>query len=68
MTPSPLAQAYDELLHTDKAADMREQELMRMKMGVAYRIGDVQTARKLADKLKPDAVREAEAARAVRGP
>ena len=48
--------AYNELKYTqrDKIGDMREQEMMRMQMGLAYRTGDHTTASKLAERLKPD--------------
>lgn len=51
-----LREAYNELKYTarDKIGDMKEQELMRMQMGLAYRTGDHETAAKLAERLKPD--------------
>ncbi len=52
--PAPPRQAYEDLLTSNKAEDMREQQLLRMKMGLAYRTGDVEEARKIAEKLKPD--------------
>lgn len=60
-----LKQAYNELKYTapDKAADMREQGMLRMQMQMAYRTGDHDTANKLAERLKPDEQKEAEAAR-----
>ncbi|KAA6421923.1 MAG: hypothetical protein FRX49_08242 [Trebouxia sp. A1-2] len=60
-----LKQAYNELKYTapDKAADMREQDMLRMQMQMAYRTGDHDTANKLAERLKPDEQKEAEAAR-----
>ena len=60
-----LKQAYIELKYTapDKAADMREQHLLRTQMHMAYRTGDHDTANRLAERLKPDAQKEAEAAR-----
>ena len=47
-------EAYAILKSGDRAADMREQELLRARMKLAYRTGDHQTAQKLADKLRPD--------------
>jgi hypothetical protein len=51
-----VADAYNALKYTDtgKADDMREQQLMRLQMRQAYRVGDHATAEKLANKLKPD--------------
>lgn len=49
-----LRAAYAELQTTDKARDMREQELMRARMGLAYRMGDTNEAQRLAAKLAPD--------------
>ena len=37
-----------------KAQDMREQELMRMQMQQAYRLGDSEKAKQLKGRLKPD--------------
>lgn len=51
-----LQQAYDELVHTDKAADMREQQLLRAEMALAYRTGDHAKAERLALRLAPDEV------------
>ena len=49
-----LRTAYEELKTTDKAEAMREQELMRAKMALAYRVGDQKEAARLAERLKPD--------------
>ena len=51
-----MREAYNELKYTarDKIGDMREQEMLRMQMGLAYRTGDHTTASKLAERLKPD--------------
>jgi hypothetical protein len=49
-----LRAAYEELQTTDKAQAMREQELMRAKMALAYRTGDQKEAARLAERLKPD--------------
>ncbi len=55
-----LREAYNELKYTapDKAADMREQELLRMQMSLAYRTGDHEKATRLQDRLRPDDQRE----------
>lgn len=60
-----LKQAYNELKYTapDKAADMREQDLLRIQMQMAYRTGDHDTAKRLAERLKSDEQKEAEAAK-----
>eukprot|EP00890_Picochlorum_soloecismus_P002744 jgi/Picsp_1/3470/NSC_06308-R1_nucleic acid binding len=49
-----LRQAYTELKSSSKAQDMREQELLRAKMDLAYRTGDQKEAERLAERLKPD--------------
>lgn len=49
-----LRAAYEELQTTDKARDMREQELLRARMGLAYRMGDTAEAHRLAARLAPD--------------
>ena len=49
-----LRQAYEEMKTTDKAAAMREQELLRAKMALAYRTGNTKEAARLAERLKPD--------------
>ena len=49
-----LRAAYEDLQTTDKAQAMREQELMRAKMALAYRTGDQKEAARLAERLKPD--------------
>lgn len=49
-----LQYAYNELKYTDKAQDMREQELLRAQMTLAYRTGDHAKAERLADRLRPD--------------
>jgi hypothetical protein len=55
VTPHLSLQAYYKELHTTaKAEDMREQELMRAKMSLAYRTGDHREAARLAERLKPD--------------
>lgn len=56
---------YLELKHRapGKAEDMREQELLRSQMALAYRTGDRDKAAQIAERLKPDEVKEREAAR-----
>ncbi|KAL6780723.1 hypothetical protein ACKKBF_B12010 [Auxenochlorella protothecoides x Auxenochlorella symbiontica] len=49
-----LKAAYGELHTTDKAKAMREQELMRAQMTLAYRMGDHSEAQRLAARLAPD--------------
>lgn len=49
-----LAEAYNLLKHTDRAKDMREQELLRAEMALAYKTGDKERAQKLFDRLQPD--------------
>ncbi|KAK9836123.1 hypothetical protein WJX81_003270 [Elliptochloris bilobata] len=51
-----LRDAYNELKYTaaGKVADMREQEMTRMQMNLAYRTADFGTARKLQSRLAPD--------------
>lgn len=49
-----LRQAYSDLKSSSKAQDMREQELLRAKMDLAYRTGDQKEAQRLAERLKPD--------------
>ncbi|KAI7841757.1 hypothetical protein COHA_004623 [Chlorella ohadii] len=48
-----LKQAYQELQTTDKAKDMREQQLLRSQMELAYKTGDRKKAEKLAALLAP---------------
>lgn len=51
--PPPLPQAYEELKTTDKAKDMREQQLLRSQLDLAYKTGDRAKAEKLAALLAP---------------
>jgi hypothetical protein len=51
--PSCVPQAYNELRTTDKAKDMREQQMLRSQMELAYKTGDHKKAEKLAELLKP---------------
>lgn len=53
-------QAYAELKYSDKAKDMREQELLRAQAALAYKTGDTATAQKLMDRLAPDDKRKDE--------
>ena len=59
------ATRYLELKHRapGKAEDMREQELLRSQMALAYRTGDRDKAAQIQERLKPDEVKEREAAR-----
>jgi len=55
-----LQQAYEELqAHGDKAKDMREQEMLRLQMQVAYKTGDAKKAQKLLERLMPDEEKKA---------
>ncbi|GMH39198.1 hypothetical protein BSKO_07096 [Bryopsis sp. KO-2023] len=47
-------EAYEEMRRGEKAEDMREQELLRLQMSLAYKTGDTRTVEKLADRLRPD--------------
>eukprot|EP00879_Flechtneria_rotunda_P025828 GHRR01027480.1.p1 GENE.GHRR01027480.1~~GHRR01027480.1.p1 ORF type:complete len:361 (+),score=132.96 GHRR01027480.1:358-1440(+) len=49
-----LNEAYNLLKHTDRAKDMREQELLRAEMALAYKTGDTAKAQKLYERLLPD--------------
>ncbi|KDD71909.1 hypothetical protein H632_c4190p0, partial [Helicosporidium sp. ATCC 50920] len=51
------AEAYAELRTGDKAAAMKEQELLRAQMNLAYRTGNREEAQKLAARLAPDEAR-----------
>ena len=53
-THPPTLQAYDELKTTNKAKDMREQELLRAQMMLAYRTGDTKKAEQIKMRLEPD--------------
>ncbi|MEW5303490.1 MAG: hypothetical protein WDW36_006176 [Sanguina aurantia] len=46
--------AYKALQYGNRAQEMREQDLMRQQMSLAYRTGDLAKAALLAKKLKPD--------------
>jgi hypothetical protein len=47
-------EAYALLKHTDRAKDMREQELLRAEMALAYKTGDRARAQKIFERLQPD--------------
>lgn len=49
-----MSEAYTLLKHTDRAKDMREQELLRAEMTLAYKTGDKAKAQKLFERLQPD--------------
>ncbi|KAL4450751.1 hypothetical protein ABPG77_001107 [Micractinium sp. CCAP 211/92] len=61
-----LKQAYEELKTTDKAKDMREQQLLRSQLDLAYKMGDRAKAEKLAALLAPTAL--ADIGKVVRPP
>jgi flagellar motor protein MotB len=61
-----MKQAYEELRTTDKAKDMREQQMLRSQMELAYKTGDRKKAERLAEMLKP--VELAEIGKAKRPP
>ncbi len=56
---------YLELKHSapGKADDMRQQDLLRSQMALAYKTGDRDTVAQIAERLKPDEVKEREAAK-----
>ena len=45
-----LKQAYAELKFTNKAEEMRHQEMLKQRLALAYKTGDTKTAEKLMDK------------------
>lgn len=49
-----LKEAYAEMQRTGKAAEMRQQELLRAEMNLAYKTGDKARAQRLYDRLAPD--------------
>jgi len=49
-----LMEAYQELKYSDKAKDMKEQEMLRLQMQNAYKTGDRALAEKLLARLMPD--------------
>lgn len=49
-----LAQAYRDIKYTDKAQEMRHQEMLRKQMDLAYRTGDRATAQRIQALLLPD--------------
>jgi len=58
---------YLQLKHSapGKAEDMRQQELLRSQMALAYKTGDRSQVAAIAERLKPDEVKEREAAKRV---
>lgn len=52
-----MKEAYDELKKTDKAKDMREQDMLRLQMQTAYKTGDLATAQKIMQRLLPGELR-----------
>ncbi|KAF8073001.1 Ppc2 [Scenedesmus sp. PABB004] len=49
-----LNEAYVVLKHTDRAKDMRDQELLRAEMTLAYKTGDKAKAQRIYERLLPD--------------
>eukprot|EP00955_Chlamydomonas_euryale_P068732 360207-Chlamydomonas_euryale.AAC.11 len=49
-----MQEALAELKYSDKAKDMKEQEMMRLQMQNAYKTGDKALAEKLMARLAPD--------------
>jgi hypothetical protein len=52
-----MAQAYDDI-RSGKGEDMRQQEILRSQMALAYKTGDTATALKLQNLLLPDHMRK----------
>ncbi|GFR41117.1 hypothetical protein Agub_g1761, partial [Astrephomene gubernaculifera] len=53
-----LQDAYREIKYSDKGQDMREQELLRAQMALAYKTGDTSKAHRLLDRLQPDELKK----------
>lgn len=53
-----MQEAYTELKYSDKAHDMREQELLRAQAALAYKVGDTAKAQRIMERLQPDDPRE----------
>mmetsp|Transcript_11916 Transcript_11916/g.21375 ORF Transcript_11916/g.21375 Transcript_11916/m.21375 type:complete len:310 (-) Transcript_11916:303-1232(-) len=51
-------QAYDEVKYGDKARDMKEQEMLRYQMNLAYKTGDRAKAQKIQERLMPDELKK----------
>ncbi|PNH09503.1 hypothetical protein TSOC_003861 [Tetrabaena socialis] len=49
-----MVDAYRELKYTDKGQEMKQQEMLRAQMALAYKTGDVTLAHKMQARLKPD--------------
>ena len=50
MQEARLKQAYAELKFTNKADEMRHQEMLKQRLALAFKTGDTKTAEKLLDK------------------
>ncbi|EFJ51906.1 hypothetical protein VOLCADRAFT_120332 [Volvox carteri f. nagariensis] len=53
-----MVDAYREIKYSDKGQDMREQEMLRAQMALAYKTGDVSKAHRLLDRLQPDELKK----------
>ncbi|KAG2450160.1 hypothetical protein HYH02_000262 [Chlamydomonas schloesseri] len=53
-----LVDAYREIKYSDKGQDMREQEMLRAQMALAYKTGDVDKAHRLQSRLQPDELKK----------
>ncbi|KXZ56524.1 hypothetical protein GPECTOR_1g470 [Gonium pectorale] len=53
-----LQEAYRQMKYTEKGQDMREQEMLRAQMALAYKTGDVSKAHRLLDRLQPDELKK----------
>ncbi|GIL73259.1 hypothetical protein Vretimale_4860 [Volvox reticuliferus] len=53
-----MVNAYREIKYSDKGQDMREQEMLRAQMALAYKTGDVSKAHRLLDRLQPDELKK----------
>eukprot|EP00198_Chlamydomonas_reinhardtii_P013935 XP_001703272.1 hypothetical protein CHLREDRAFT_143859 [Chlamydomonas reinhardtii] len=53
-----MVDAYREIKYSDKGQDMREQEMLRAQMALAYKTGDVDKAHRLQSRLQPDELKK----------
>lgn len=49
-----MQEALIELKYSDKARDMKEQEMLRLQMQAAYKVGNRELAQKIMERLAPD--------------
>ena len=49
-----MQEALMEFKYSDKARDMKEQEMLRLQMQAAYKVGDTLLAQKIMERLAPD--------------